>query len=205
MRLAFFILVLLNLGFYVFSAGYLGGPPAGHEPERLRQQIEPEKVRVIGPVAPGAIACKLLSGLSMAEAKVVEESLRGGSEVSVAVRPVEEPPSWWVLIPELANKDAAEKKLAEARKLGAKDSKSVADEKSGPFIVSLGVFSTEAAASEQLDSLTKKGVRSARVEERRPPPQKAQVEIRAGAALLDALPKALAAYPAASLVDCAGK
>lgn len=205
MRLAFLVLVLLNLGFYVWSAGFLTGPPSGHEPERLQQQIDANKVRVIEPLASPKVACKMLSGLSLAEAKVVEETLRGGSDVGITVKPVEEAPAWWVVVPELASKDAAEKKLAEVRKLGAKDSKVVADDKAGPFIVALGVFSSEAGAAEQLDALGKKGVRSARLEERRPSPQKARIEIRAGTALLDALPKALAAYPAASLADCAAK
>lgn len=203
MRLAFFLLVLVNLGYYVWSAGYLGGQEAGHEPERLKQQINPDQVRVIGPVpAEPKPACKQLSGLSLAEAKVVEESLRGGAGVSIVVKPVPEPPAYWIVIPELASKDVADKKLAEARKLGVKDLKVVADEKSGPYLVSLGIFSSEDAAKEQLAALTKKNVRSARVESRQPAPLKATMEIRAGAALLEGLPKALAPYSAASLGDC---
>jgi hypothetical protein len=55
MRLAFFLLVLANLIFFVWSAGYLGGQEAGREPQRLANQLNPEKIKVT-PMAPAPAA-----------------------------------------------------------------------------------------------------------------------------------------------------
>ena len=46
-RLAFLLLAFLNLVFFVWAAGYLGGADEGREPERLRSQLNPEKLSVI--------------------------------------------------------------------------------------------------------------------------------------------------------------
>ena len=45
-RLAFLLLVLANLAFFVWAAGYLGGTDEGREPDRLRNQINPDKLRI---------------------------------------------------------------------------------------------------------------------------------------------------------------
>ena len=50
MRVVFFLLVLANLAFYGWHAGYIGpGPEPAGEPGRMAQQITPEKIRIISP------------------------------------------------------------------------------------------------------------------------------------------------------------
>jgi hypothetical protein len=52
MRLAFFVLLLANVLLFVWGQGYLGTPDDGREPERLSQQMTPEKLRIVPGVAP---------------------------------------------------------------------------------------------------------------------------------------------------------
>jgi hypothetical protein len=46
-RLIFFLLVFVNLIFFVGVAGYLGGADEGREPQRLVQQLHPEQLRIV--------------------------------------------------------------------------------------------------------------------------------------------------------------
>lgn len=46
-RPIFFLLVFVNLAFFVWAAGYLGESSEGREPQRLGQQLHPEQLRVV--------------------------------------------------------------------------------------------------------------------------------------------------------------
>ncbi|MDP1652201.1 MAG: hypothetical protein Q8L56_05695 [Rhodocyclaceae bacterium] len=47
MRLAFLILLLANVLLFAWGQGHLGTPNEGREPERLSQQLTPEKLRIV--------------------------------------------------------------------------------------------------------------------------------------------------------------
>jgi len=78
MRVAFFLLVLANLCFFAWAQGYFGGREEGREPQRLKEQIQPEKMKVVvtgqpvvAPPAPSAPtaqqqACRRIDGLAAA-------------------------------------------------------------------------------------------------------------------------------------------
>jgi hypothetical protein len=211
MRLTFFLLILLNLAFLVWSAGYLGTQESGREPERLSQQISPEKIRiVVGREAASSksetetvLGCRLVSNLGSDEAPVLEKSLAsttGFTTKVIAGTPVS---TYWVLIPSLATHPIADKKLAEIRKLGVDDAKIVENEALGPVIISLGIFSSEKLAQDYLAAMNKKGVRSAQIEIRQKPSQKLALEVRAATEQLQRLPEMLTSYPGANLADCA--
>lgn len=210
MRLVFFLLLLVNLVFYVWSAGFLGSPGGGREPERLAQEISPEKIRISTdlPSPPAktetkpSIECRLVKGLAAADLTAVENLLKNSDGVSINVKAAPTTSAHWVLIPGLANRALAEKKLAELKQLGVDDAKIINDEASGPLVVSLGVFSTDKAAQDYLLALNKKGVRSARTEARERPVASSSMEIRASGELLERLPETLAAYPGASIGEC---
>jgi hypothetical protein len=51
-RLIFFALLLANVAFFAWREN--AGPAAGHEPQRLQNEIEPEKIRLILPEKPAA-------------------------------------------------------------------------------------------------------------------------------------------------------
>lgn len=71
--------------------------------------------------------------------------------------------SWWVHVPSLGSKEAAERKAAEIRKLGVDDLFIVQDPGPAQFAISLGLYKNEVQANRLLESLREKGVRSAQV------------------------------------------
>jgi hypothetical protein len=216
MRLAFFILVFVNLAFYVWSAGFLGGQQEGREPERLGQQISPENIRIL-PNLPlkadktestsviSAAECRVISGLSGEEAGRIEQSLQATEGFAVSLKPPVapiDPPAHWVLIGNLASREAVGKKQAELKALGVTESRLAMSDAVGPYVLSLGIFSNETLAQDFLVTLNKKGVRSARIVPREKSAKQTQLEVRAAASLLKGLPQTLTAYPAASVSDC---
>jgi hypothetical protein len=206
LRLFFFLLVLANLIFFVWNQGYFGTSDESREPHRLEQQLNAEKLRIVSDARPPAakvaeVTCRSVNGLTLANAEALSAAVvAGGAEARIL--PVAEPALHLVVITDLANKAAADKKLAELTRLGVEAPKSVALE-GGRHEIVLGSFATEAAARELLQGLAKKGIKSARVDARPQPALKAAVETPGEAAtLLQQLPKLIAPYADATLGEC---
>lgn len=205
-RLFFFLLVLANLVFFVWTQGYLGAADDGHEPQRLSQQLHAEKLRITrdaqaSAAKPVELACRVINGLKPVEADTLKAAVEAaGGEAKVL--PLAEATRHLVLIADLANKAAADKKSAELTRFGVEGHSAVALEE-GRYEVVLGSFDNEAAARSLLQGLIKRGVKSARVDAREPPPLKARVEARAEAAiLLPQLPKLIAPFADATIGEC---
>lgn len=206
LRIVFFLLILGNLLLFAWGQGYLGGRDEGREPQRLTAQMEADKLHIVPsvpaaaakPAAPAPVSCRLASGLGTVEAEKLRAALAAVSGLSVAVRPEAESSNYWVMIPPLANKAAAEKKASELKAQGVTDYLIVKD---GPskFAISLGWYKTENAAQEQLAKLGKKGVRSARIDAQRKSAEGVQLEVRGPA---DAVAKGLSGLPPAVVSDC---
>ncbi|MBK7766058.1 MAG: SPOR domain-containing protein [Sulfuritalea sp.] len=210
-RLIFFLLVLANLLLFAWTQGYLGEPDDSHEPQRLEQQLHPEKLRIVGPapaVAPAPAvkrddqACRVIDGLSLAEAEVLRTALEAaGGEARVS--PIAEPPLHLVVINDLANKAAADNKAAELTRLGFEGHTVVALQ-DGRHEFVLGSFPSETAARAFLQNLASRGIKSARVDTREQPALKARVETRAATSkLLQQLPKLIAPFADATIGECA--
>lgn len=84
----------------------------------------------------------------------------------VKQRALQEVATHMVYIPPQADKDAAEKKASELRKLGVDDFFIIQDNSNLRWGISLGVFKHEEVARAHLASLGQKGVRSARIGQR---------------------------------------
>lgn len=109
---------------------------------------------------------------------------------------------WWVYIPPLADKTAADKKTGELRALGVSDY-FVVQEGVNRHAVSLGVFSSEKRAQERLSELQSQGVRSARLGIRPDKDGNLRLEVRGPLEGRDALLAALAkAVPKSRAQDC---
>ncbi|MDO8959303.1 MAG: SPOR domain-containing protein [Rhodocyclaceae bacterium] len=210
MRLAFLALLLANLLLLAWGQGHLGAADAGREPERLRQQIEPDKLRILAAgAAPATSAaarlCQRIEGLSAAAAETIKKS--GVAEApgwQLTLIPEKETSGHWVVIAQLPSRAVAEKKRTELRQLGVKEGQIVEDAALGPFTVSLGVFRSQALAEEFLQAVAKKGVRSAQLARRELSPDKFAVELRAPAdELTRKLPEIMAPLGEASRADCA--
>ncbi len=218
MRLAFFLLLLGNLAFYVWSAGYLGGVRTGHEPERLSQQLQPEKIRIVvqnyqkSDKLPASVdnvsaVCRRISGFRGFDSSAIEKAIAVIAGVSLIPNSQQLQPAmtaFSVLIPGLQNQQFADKKIAELRQLGVNDAKIDEDSVSGPLVVSLGVFASEKEAQERLGLLARKGVRSARLMLRQHPEQVVSFDVRVQPDVLKRLPAVLEAYPGLVFGECSG-
>lgn len=196
-RLSFILLVFANLLLLAWSQGYLGGADSGREPQRLARQLRADQLRIVRDVsAPPALpTCALIEQLPSAAFDALEKTVADAGGRSRRL-----PPSLHrLLIPDLVNQAAAEKKLAELRRLKITEGEIVALPDGRREIV-LASFVAEAEAQAAVTALGKQGVRSLRWEKPAPP---TALEITAPAAMLsDKLKAWLAPYPAAKVGQC---
>src|SRR5919108_2260076 len=174
MRVVFLLLLLANIALYAWS--HYGASAGAADPAPVSRQIEPEKLKLVGPKelqaakkpapapAPVAAGCMEWGSFTVADAPRAEQALEPlAPGARVAQRRAEEVAGWWVFIPSMGSRQGALKKGAELRNLGVDDFFIVQDEGEHRWALSLGVFSTEEAAQARLSALRTQGVRSARV------------------------------------------
>ena len=208
MRALVFLLVLANLLFFAFAGGYIqrnDNPDAG----RVAQQLAPDRVRIVGhgltPPVRGAAEirpvetapapepeelCWFWGPLQASDADQLASTLAeklAGVRVERRAVPAEKN-GWWVMVPPLASKADADKKVGELKGLGVNDLFVIHEAGPSQFAISLGVFSTEKGGQARLAELKVKGVKSARlvpragkenqfsVEARGPATNKAEIE-----------------------------
>lgn len=206
LRISFYLLVFANLVFYAWSQGHFGAVDENREPQRLTQELQAEKLRLLprsaAPAArTGEPTCRLVSGLVMADAEALKSAMVA-AKLDAQIQPLPEPRVHLVVIADLGNKAVAEKKAAELTRLGITNQETVTLEDGRNEIV-LGRFADEAAARELLSALAKRGLKSARVDSRDQPPLKASVEARGPASgLLQQLPLLIAPYAGATVGKC---
>lgn len=216
MRAFVFILVLANLFFFAWAKGLIGGS-ASPDAARLVQEIAPERLQIVGngkpPPAPAAAAgCVVYPALTAGERAILATTLADAAfadlrqETRQTARPEGGSHAWWVFIAPQADAPAAEKKAAELRALGVKDY-FIVSEGSARHAISLGIFSSQAAAQAHLEALRAKGVRSAEAAERadgKEPP--AAVELAGPADLVQQATATLRDHlPNASHADCGAR
>jgi hypothetical protein len=208
-RLFFFLLVFANLLFFVSTQGYFSASDDGHEPQRLAQQLHAEKLRIVREVQTqtpavkkDGIACRVIGGLTAADAEVLKAAVEA-TGAKAKISPQAEPPLYLIVIADLANKAAADKKSAELTRLGFEGHSIVALE-GGHHEIILGRFDAEPVAREFMQGIAKRGIKSARLDSREQPVLKTSVETRGSAStLLQQLPKLIGPYADATVGECA--
>jgi hypothetical protein len=185
MRVAFLVLVALNLALFAWFQ-YYAPAEAASDPEPARRQLSPEKIRLLegkelkslatvkprpaaasGPAGASSGSCIEWGGFAVAEAPKAEQALAPlALGPRLTQRRSEETAGWWVYIPPQPNRPAALKKTAELKGLGVEEFFILQDEGKMRWAISLGVFSTEDAAKARLETLRNRGVRSAQTGER---------------------------------------
>lgn len=168
----------------------------GREPARMKDQLNADKVKLIPPPpavpvpvpapAPASESAPEPVAQPAAEAKkpVVltcteignfgpEDAKRFSADLAslslgdrVKQRALQEVASHMVYIPPQADREGAEKKAGELRKLGVEDFFIIQDNSPMRWGISLGVFKHEDAAKAHLAALGQKGVRTARIGQR---------------------------------------
>ena len=113
---------------------------------------------------PPATACAEWGDFSDAEASRFEAQVGTlGISVKPTRRALTDATSFMVYIPPLADKESADRKSGELRRLDVKDFYVIQNPGDLHYAISLGIFKTRAAAEQHLAELVRKGVRSARV------------------------------------------
>lgn len=193
MKALVFLLVLANLLFYAFSAGYFGRPD-NPDAVRLEKQVLPERMRIVSrgeaPAAP-AKAAEPVKPEVVVEAPKPEPALKVEESAPICLAWEHLPPVDAERIASLLSSKYAEFKVirrvvpSEGNGWGVfvppLSGKAEAERKAtelrqlgvtdyfivqdGPIrhAISLGVFSSEKGAQDRLAELKEKGVRSARV------------------------------------------
>lgn len=198
LRVIVIALMFANLLALAIWKGWLGGGAYPGEPERLSNQLNPERMRLVAdvrpvpapvaaapvspvspaapeppapPAAPAPVVespappgCVAFGGVSAAQlAEINARIASAGPGFKLTESRSGAASSWWVHVPPLGSKEAAERKAAEIRKLGVDDLFIVQDPGPAQFAISLGLYKNETQANRLLESLREKGVRSAQV------------------------------------------
>ena len=223
MRTVFFLLLLANLGFFAWV--YFGAGRASDEPQLVEQQLNPQAIRLLSaeqvavlaaerakqtaalakpPPKAAVAACLELGAFNPGDVARVQQALEPlalGSRLSQ--RRAEEIASYWVFMPPQRNRQAANQKAAELRKLGIEDFFIVQEDPKFRFAISLGVFKTEEAARARLAELRTKGVRTARVGPKETSVQKVYFAVReVPEALVSRLNDLRQSFAGSELKDC---
>jgi hypothetical protein len=225
-RTLFLLLLAAGLGFFAWVR-FLAAPDPAIDSQPLAQQIEPEKLRVVpeselartpppaaakpkpGPAPaapePAPLACLEWGSFSPADATRAEQRLEPlALGARLAQYRGEETAGWWVFIPPQPNRDAAQKKAAELKKLGVNEYFVVQEEGRQRWALSLGVFRSAEAARAHLDALRAKGVKSAQVGQRETRVSKVWFQVRTVEQALHARLQEIAReFEGATLHDCA--
>ena len=187
MKGLFWLLLLINLGFFAFMQW--GEILTGEGKNRLNQPaLNAEKIKLLEapPVAlaavssPSAVAAATqvqptstaavclewgeFSGADLARASAALAALNLGNKL--AQRQVEYNSGYWVYIPPAKTRAAVDQKIVELKALGVGDYFIVQEPEKWHNAISLGVFKTGEAAHKFLDSLKAKGMTTAVVGER---------------------------------------
>ena len=172
-------LLVINAIFFAMHRGYFGAFMAdGREPVRLANQLNADKVKVLipnsglGPAAVEAVPEKKLAALACTEIGNFSETDATSFEAKLAGTPlagkftkrnIKDVANYIVYIPPQGNKESADKKANELRRLGIQDFFVIQDNPELRWAISLGVFKSENMAQARLTELSQKGLRSARV------------------------------------------
>lgn len=230
LKLVFFLLLLANGVLFAFHQGYLDAlGPTGHEPERIKNQLNADNIRLIAappaalPAAPPAeeaaqlaqndangepapkAACVEIGNFTTIEARRFEAQFAAVSPGGTPKRvEMSEPSSHMVLLPTQNDRVGANNKVAELRALGVTDYFILQDPPNPElrWAISLGVFKSEEAARAYIAQLSQKGVRSARLVEYKVPMKKFAFQMQADARTRPGIERLKASFPSQQLRDC---
>jgi hypothetical protein len=185
MRIVAVLLVLANLAFFAYT--WLDSASGG-EGARLRQQVQPDKIKLLSPQQVAALGPAKAAALAdvcaewgpffdadRTRALAELEPLQLGTLLSQ--RRVDVDGAFWVSVGPFATRAAADRRAGELRAQGVIDVSAV-DAGRGQFAVSLGVYRTEQAALGRAEALARQGIAGARVEPRPQPTAQTMLVVR---------------------------
>jgi len=213
-RIAFLALVAANA--FLFAWTYALAPPdPGTDPRPLATQIDPAQLKILSPQElaaaqqpqqprPAPVSCIEWGTFTLAAAPRAEQALEPlalGPRLST--RRGEETAHWWVFIPPKDGKAAAQKAANDLKSLGLDDFHVMNEEGKMRWAISLGVFSTEAAAKVRLEAVREKGVRTAQAAPRETVVTKVSFRLQGvDAAIRARLGEIAQQFPGSELREC---
>jgi hypothetical protein len=169
------VLLLLVANLLLFAYARFDTLGSG-ENARLKQQVQPDKIRLLSPqqfaaLGPSKMAALVdvcfewgpFSDAERTKALADLEPLQLGRLLSQ--RRIEVDGAFWVSLGPFPSRGVADKRASELRAQGVGDVSAV-DTGRGQYAVSLGVYRTAQAASARADALSRQGIQTARVEPR---------------------------------------
>jgi hypothetical protein len=226
LKFVFGALLMANLAMFVIERG----EPAGHEPARMKNQLNPDRIRLLpatatapapasdapaAPAAPTATtvtsattstagACIELVSFTAAEAGRFEARMAElGLADRASRRDVPTPSSYMVMIPPQGSREAADAKTEELRRLGITDTFIIQDNSPRRWGIALGTFRTDEAAQAHLAAMSRRGVRTARVEQYGTGPARIAIQLRGLDAAAEAqVTRARAEFPRQEAQGC---
>src|SRR4051812_22312747 len=133
LRLAVLLLLLANAAYYAWSQGWLAGaglePVRQAEPQRLRQQIKPEALRVlpaedartiemVSTASPHVLECLQAGLFEDTQVASLRQALEAWPTGSWSLEPAAEPARWIVYMGKYATVENVSRKKAELRQMG---------------------------------------------------------------------------------------
>jgi SPOR domain len=169
------VLLLLVANLLLFAYTRLDSLGSG-ENARLKQQVQPDKIRLLSPQQVASLGPSKMAALAdvciewgpfsdgeRTKALADLEPLQLGRLLSQ--RRLDADGAFWVSLGPFSSRGVADKRASELRAQGVSDVSAV-DTGRGQYAVSLGVFRTAQAASARADALSRQGIQTARVEPR---------------------------------------
>ena len=213
-RIAFLALVAANV--FLFAWTYALAPAdSGSDPRPLANQIDPGQLKILSPqelaaapapqaARPAPVSCIEWGAFTLAAAARAEQSLEPlALGPRLTSRRGEEIAHWWVFIPPKDGKAAAQRAVNDLKSLGVDDFHVMNEEGKMRWAISLGVFSTEAAAKVRLEAVREKGLRTAQVAPRETVVTKVTLRLQgADAALRAKLAEIAQQFPGSELREC---
>lgn len=210
-RMVFLLLVAANV--FLFAWTYALAPPdPATDPRPLAHQIDPAQLKILSPqelaaaqsARPAPVSCVEWGSFTLAAAPRAEQALEPlalGARLSL--RRSEETAHWWVFIPPKDGKSGAQKAVTDLKGSGLVDFHVMQEEGKMRWAVSLGVFSTEAAAKGRLEAVREKGVRGAQAAPRETVVTKVSLQLQgADAATRAKLAEIAQQFPGSDVHDC---
>jgi SPOR domain len=180
-----FLLLLANLTLFAYIKLDSVGTGEG---VRLNQQVQPDKIKLLGPQQVAALGPAKVASLAdvCLEWGPISDADRARALASldpldlgklISQKKVEVITNYWVFIPPMPNKAAADKRVADLKAQGVRD---VVAMDGGPqrFAISLGVFRSEDAAQARLAAVQAQGVTLAQVGPRAQSVQQSMLVVR---------------------------
>lgn len=130
--------------------------------------------------APAQLACIELLSFTQADATRFETRIDAlGLSSRLSRRELPTPSSYMVMLPPQGSREAADLKTAELRGLGITDSFIIQDNSARRFGIALGTFRSQEAAQAHLETMIRRGARTARIAEFGTGPARLAIQLRA--------------------------